>query len=296
MNASVHRAWPPFERAVQLVGPDQLVLNERKPVIPPGPHQVLARVVVVGLCFSDLKLLKQFSHHVRKAPVVSGVDPEVLRQLPSYVPGEAPTVPGHEPVVEIVAVGEGVERFRPGERYFIQADWRWVRTPQSNGAFGYNFEGALQEYVLMDERLLVSPEGECMLLPAPVGERAAAAYGLVEPWACVECSYQTPERRTLLKGGRLLVVADADYGHAAVTRLIREHAPSAVDWIGVPPRNGSIPMSQRADLAATPNAAYDDIIYLGHDADRLSSLFSKAARDGRLWVCLLYTSPSPRDS
>ena len=67
---------PQKQRAVQLVGPDQLQLNESKPVFKPGPHQVLGRVEVVGLCFSDLKLLKQFSGHARKSPVASGVDPK----------------------------------------------------------------------------------------------------------------------------------------------------------------------------------------------------------------------------
>jgi len=276
---------PSLQRAVQLVGPDRLVLNENKPVPTPGPHQVLCRVVVVGLCFSDLKLLKQFSAHPRKAPVASGADPAVLAGLPSYVPGDAPTVPGHEPVVEIAAVGPDVERFRPGERYFVQADWRWLKTPQSNGAFGYNFEGALQEYVLLDERLLVSPEGETMLLPAPAGERSAAAYGLVEPWACVENSYQTRERRELLPGGRWLVVADTAAADAAIARLLRvAPAPAALDWIGAPPA-GLPRTARRLDgLDVAPDQGYDDILYAGCDADRLAALFAKAARDGRLWV------------
>ena len=45
---------PQTQRAVQLVGPDQLQINDAKPVHEPGPHQVLGRVEVVGLCFSDL--------------------------------------------------------------------------------------------------------------------------------------------------------------------------------------------------------------------------------------------------
>ncbi len=278
-------ALPAFQRAVQLVGPDRLVLNERKPVVRPGPHQILCRSVAVGLCFSDLKLLKQFSEHVRKAPVVSGVGLDVLRSLPSYVPGDAPTVPGHEPVVEIVAVGAGVEHFRPGERYFIQADWRWVKTPQSNGAFGYNFEGALQEYVLLDERLLVSPEGETMLLPAPAGERSASAFALVEPWACVENSYQTRERKGLRDGGQLLVVADTPAADAAIARLLRSGPrPAALDWIGAPPSDLPVKPTRRADIAEAPNERYDDILYAGHDPDRLATLFPKTARDGHLWV------------
>src|ERR1019366_3847002 len=93
---------PQKQRAVQLVGPDQLQINEAKPVFEPGPHQVLGRVEVVGLCFSDLKLLKQFSGHVRKSPVTTGIDAKALLEMPNYVPGDKPVVPGHETVVRIV--------------------------------------------------------------------------------------------------------------------------------------------------------------------------------------------------
>ena len=96
---------PEHQQAVQLTAPDQLVLNTQKPVLKPGPRQILCRVDVVGLCFSDLKLLKQFAGHVRKSEVVSGIDPAVLAEIPTYVPGDKPTVPGHEPVVTVVAAG-----------------------------------------------------------------------------------------------------------------------------------------------------------------------------------------------
>jgi threonine dehydrogenase-like Zn-dependent dehydrogenase len=159
---------PKTQYAVQLVGPDELVLNRSKEVFRPGRHQILCRVEAVGLCFSDLKLLKQFSSHVRKSEIVSGLDLDVLKEIPSYVPGLAPTVPGHETVVRIEVVGPRVENFKPGQRYLVQTDYRWLHTASSNAAFGYNFEGALAEYVLMDERVITSPQGDSMLLP--VGE------------------------------------------------------------------------------------------------------------------------------
>src|SRR3954470_10409075 len=101
---------PQKQRAVQLVGPDQLQINESKAVFEPGPHQVLGKVEVVGLCFSDLKLLKQFSGHARKSAVASGIDPQALAEMPNYVPGDKPTVPGHETVVRIVKIGPKVTR------------------------------------------------------------------------------------------------------------------------------------------------------------------------------------------
>ena len=76
-------AIPKQQRAVQLVGPDQLRLNETKAVFEPGPDQVLGRVEVVGLCFSDLKLLKQFSAHARKSSITAGIDEDSLRGMPN---------------------------------------------------------------------------------------------------------------------------------------------------------------------------------------------------------------------
>ncbi|MDW7979755.1 MAG: hypothetical protein RMH97_04230, partial [Verrucomicrobiales bacterium] len=78
---------PKQQRAIQLIGPDQLVLNEAKPVPEPGPFQLLCKVEACGLCFSDLKLLKQFSAHPRKSEIVAGIDRSALAQMPHYVPG-----------------------------------------------------------------------------------------------------------------------------------------------------------------------------------------------------------------
>lgn len=190
---------PKLQRAVQLVGPDQLKINETKPVLEPGPRQILCRVEVCGLCFSDLKLLKQFSGHARKSEIASGVSKQILGEMANYVPGEKPTVPGHETVVRVVKVGNKVTQYQVGERYLVQADYRWISTPNSAAAFGYNFEGALQEYTLFDERVIHSPDGESTLIPAPE-EFSASAIALCEPWACVEEAYIERQRRTLRDG------------------------------------------------------------------------------------------------
>lgn len=238
---------PKTQRAVQLVGPDQLVLNEAKPVPTPGPYQILARVEVTGLCFSDLKLLKQFSAHVRKSEVISTLSPEVLAEIPSYVPGEKPTVPGHETVVRVVAVGDRVTIAKPGDRCLVQTDYRWLRTAESCAAFGYNFEGALQEYVLMDQRAITSPEGESMLLPA-AADLSASAIALVEPWACVEDSYVARERQGPKPGGRAITI-DCE-------------------------------RMTKADVERLEDGAFDDILFIGANPDLLEAAFPKLAKNG----------------
>ena len=79
-------------------------------------------------------------------------------------------------------------RHKVGERYLVQTDYRWLPTSGSASAFGYNFEGALQEYVLLDERVITAPDGESMLIPVPE-DLSASALALCEPWACVEDAY-----------------------------------------------------------------------------------------------------------
>ena len=159
---------PPSQYAVQLVGPGQLRLNSTKEVVRPGPYQVLAKIECVGLCFSDLKLLKQFSQHVRKSEVIRGLSREILAEIPSYVPLDKPTVPGHEVTCRIIAVGDQVKHHKVGERCLVQTDYRDLPTAGSCAAFGYNFEGALQEYVLMDERVVMEQgSGERYLIPVP---------------------------------------------------------------------------------------------------------------------------------
>ena len=148
---------PKQQRAVQLIGPGQLQINENKAVPEPGPDQVLGRVEVVGLCFSDLKLLNQFSAHARKSAVADGIAPDLLREMPNYVPGDKPAVPGHEAVLRLAKVGANVKGHKAGDRCLVQTDYRWLPTANSNSAFGYNFEGALQEYVLLDQRVFTSP-------------------------------------------------------------------------------------------------------------------------------------------
>jgi threonine dehydrogenase-like Zn-dependent dehydrogenase len=258
-------AIPKQQRAVQLVGPDQLRINEAKAVLEPGPDQVLGRVEVVGLCFSDLKLLKQFSGHARKSSITAGIEPDFLREMPHYVPGDKPTVPGHETVIRIVKVGANVKRHKVGERYLVQTDYRWLPTANSNSAFGYNFEGALQEYVLLDERVITAPEGESMLIPVPE-DLSASALALVEPWACVEDSYVEKQRQTLKFGGRLLVIGETLVDKSRV-------------W-SVPGKPKTTTFISADKIAELPNAAFDDVIYFGSNPATVEKLFPKVAPGG----------------
>lgn len=260
---------PATQHAVQLVGPGELKLNPTKPVPTPGPHEILAKVEAVGLCFSDLKLLKQFHEHVRKSEVVAGIEKSVLAGIQGYVPGKQPVVPGHEVVCRIVAVGSEVKHHQVGERCLVQTDYRQLPTAAgSNAAFGYNFDGGLQEYALVDERVVMAPNGDRFLIP--VGEeRGASAIALVEPWACVEDSYVTRERNRIKAGGRLLVVVDAGREAQGVEAC---YSPAG------PPQE--IKRAAPAEVAALANESFDDIVYFGADRTTIETLNDKLATGG----------------
>jgi threonine dehydrogenase-like Zn-dependent dehydrogenase len=283
---------PKAQFAVQLVGPSQLTLNRAKRVDPPGPHQVLAQIEAVGLCFSDLKLLKQFTEHPRKSEIISGLSREVLEQIPSYVPLDKPTVPGHETVCRIVAVGPGVKSHKVGERVLAQTDYRQLRTAGSNAAFGYNFEGALQEYVLMDERVIVEPTTAQRYLIPVNDDLGASAVCLVEPWACVEDSYVSSERQAPKAGGRMLVVADAGHAVQGLAAACREGKPAQITAVVSDDAQRralhelGVSVEEVADVTALNEVVFDDIVYFGAGAATIEALNAFLANRGIINIVL----------
>ncbi len=272
-------ALPTSQTAVQLTGPDELTWNPQKGVPEPGPHQILAKVEAVGLCFSDLKLLKQFDSHGRKGPIVSGIDDTVLAEIASYVPNDKPAVPGHEAVVRVVAVGDQVKQAQVGGRYLVQTDYRWLPTAASNAAFGYNFEGALQEYVLMDERVIIAPDGRSMLIAAD-DKLSASAVALVEPWACVEDAYVVRERTALKTGGRMLIVADDSFSEKKVFDLFKACGTPGSITLAARHNPLTMPVERVDSIATLPDAAFDDVLYFGANPQTLEQVFAKTANNG----------------
>ncbi|MCC6497684.1 MAG: alcohol dehydrogenase catalytic domain-containing protein [Propionibacteriaceae bacterium] len=271
--------FPATQHAIQFVGPDEVVHNPAKAMYELGPTQLLLKSEACGICFSDTKLLHAFTNHPRKSEVLSGLSAAELAEIPSYQPGAAPIVPGHEPVGRIVAVGSGVRHHKVGERVLVQTDYRHLPTASSNAAFGYNFEGALQEYVVLDERVIMDPvTGERFLIPVS-DTPSASAVALIEPWACVEAAYAWGERTTLRAGGRLLVVADAVDG---LNDLLAQASPASITVVGAAAVAGAVRVASVEELEGT----FDDIVYVGADADVVEALGSHLGFGGVLDVVL----------
>ncbi|HYE07789.1 MAG TPA: alcohol dehydrogenase catalytic domain-containing protein [Planctomycetota bacterium] len=270
---------PQRQLAVQLTGPDRLTLNRDKPVPRPGPTQILGRVECVGLCFSDMKLLHQFDQHPRKTPVLAHLARTVLADIPSYVPESQPTVPGHEVVLRVIEVGKDVTSVRAGGRYLVQADFRDLKTHDSNGAFGYNFEGGLQQYVLLDERVTVAANGDSYLMPVP-DDRSASQLALVEPWSCVEDAFRVRERRGLKPGGTLLIAGGgtAELGPIdTLTSRVRLR-------IGAPVGGDALIGFTATEAATVAPQSVDDLLYAGADPAELEALMPLVAKGGLVLI------------
>ena len=244
--------------AIQITAKDRIEINEAMPVPEIGPTQMLLEIEACGICFSDTKLMHAFDSHPRKTPIRAGLTEAELAGIPTYRPGAEPVVPGHEPVARVAKVGSEVTRFQPGQRMLVQTDYRHLPTAASNAAFGYDFDGALEEYALVDEKMVIDPASDQSYL-IPVGEApSSSAVALIEPWACVETAYAWPERQGIKEGGSLLVVVDEGFAPQGLEELVGAARPGRVLC---------------ADAASVPgHETFDDIVYVGADPDAVEAL------------------------
>jgi len=231
-------AWNVYGKGVENVGRDGR--PEEVPVGSPGPDQLLVRVDAVGLCFSDVKLIRQGGEH----PKLYG------RDL-----AKDPTRLGHEAAVTVVAVGKQLTpRYRPGQRLAIQPD---IYVRGRSTAYGYTIPGALIGYHLIGPEVLAADDGAYVIpVPDDLGYAEAA---LTEPWATVEAAYSQRRRVRPAPGGRALVIAragdDQPYRLGDVLAQAREIV-RAVDDV--------------------PGGPFDDIVMLGPRSARLVSRASDA--------------------
>ncbi|MCX7992107.1 MAG: alcohol dehydrogenase catalytic domain-containing protein [Fimbriimonadales bacterium] len=159
---------------------------ERLPTPQPAPNEILVRIDAVGICFSDLKILRLGEAH-----------PKIARDLRQH-----PVVMGHEISCTIAQAGDALkDRFQVGERYIVQAD---VYVGGRVRAVGYALDGGYSQYTVFGEPVLNGDVG-CYLLRCPEHLSYAEA-ALVEPWACVVASYRIQPRPTPQPNGRWLVV------------------------------------------------------------------------------------------
>ena len=166
-------AWNMYGPGVENIGKNGN--PETFPIPEPGDNQLLVRVDSVGMCFSDVKLIKQGGSH----PKLYNRDLKV-----------EPTRLGHEVAITLIKVGKDLQdRYQPGQRLAVQPD---IYQAGKSTAYGYTVPGGLIQYHLIGPEVLETDEGAC-LLPLE-GDLGFAESSLMEPWGCVMASY-TQRRR-----------------------------------------------------------------------------------------------------
>ena len=185
-------AWNTYGTGVESMGRD----GGPEPVeVPePGADQLLVRVDAVGLCFSDVKLVRLGGDHPKLYGRDLSIDPVRL---------------GHEATVTVIEVGDDLKStYSRGDRLAIQPD---IHVDGRSTAYGYTISGGLIQYHLIGSEVLAADDGAYVIpVDDDIGYAAAA---LSEPWACVEAAYTQRRRLQPLAGGTAWVI-----GHAEDTR------------------------------------------------------------------------------
>ena len=251
-------AWNVYGKGLESVGRDGQ--PEWVDVPAPSKDQILVRVDAVGLCFSDVKLIRLGGEH----PKLYGQD------LATH-----PTRLGHETAVTVVAVGsELADRFHSGQRLAIQPD---IYANGRSTAYGYTIPGGLIGYHVLGPEVLAADDGAYV---TDVGDRLGyAETALTEPWACVEAAYTQRRRLNPAAGGRAWVVGRRDdartYDFGGALANAREIVLSGLRDDVVAAVRASAPRAEivvtEQELVAGP---FDDIIVLG---PRSASLVSRAS-------------------
>ena len=252
-------AWNTYGGGVESIGRDGR--PESVDVPAPAPDQLLVRVDAVGLCFSDVKLIRLGSEHPKLYGRDLSVDPIRL---------------GHEATVTVIEAGDDLaETYRTGDRLAIQPD---IFIDGRSTAYGYTIPGGLIQYHLIGPEVL-DADGVSYVIPVADGIGYAAA-ALSEPWACVEAAYTQRRRLWPLSGGTAWIIGhpddqrDYDFGetlrHAArvvLTGLNPNTASAVLEAIGPQTETSIVDAPELSEYASlvdreTDGEGFDDIILL----------------------------------
>jgi threonine dehydrogenase-like Zn-dependent dehydrogenase len=270
-------AWNLYGAGIENFGKDGK--PEAFTVPEPADDQMLVRVDSVGICFSDIKILKQGRKH-----------PKLYNRDLKKEPGRL----GHEVSLTIVKVGKDLQDdFKAGERYAVQPD---IYQNGKSTAYGYTIPGGLIQYHLIGREMLETDTGVC-LLPLR-GEISYAAASLLEPWGCVLAAYTQRRRLAPKPGGTMWIVGRAgdsrqyqfSRGLAAPGRIILTDAPAGLK---AQAEAASAEVVVRDGLAVedfsalseewTQGKGFDDIVLLDpRSAERVGAISTLIARRGTL--------------
>jgi propanol-preferring alcohol dehydrogenase len=237
----------------------------------PGPGEVRIRVSACGVCRTDLHLAEG--------------------DLP---PRRPRTVPGHEVIGAVEALGPGADRFAPGER--IGVAWlrgtcgtcRFCRSGRENlcplARFtGWDADGGYAELTLV-------PEAFAYRIPHAVDDAAAA------PLLCAGIvGYRSYRRAALPHGGRLGI-----YGFGASAHLVAQVAIAEGATVHVLTRSAAarelaltLGAASVGDAADAPPEPLDAAVLFAPVGDLVPAALRALDRGGTLAIAGIHLSRIP---
>jgi threonine dehydrogenase-like Zn-dependent dehydrogenase len=253
---------------------------ELAPVPSPDADHMLVRIDSVGLCFSDVKIMRQGGSH-----------PKLYnRDL-----AKEPTRLGHEVSLTVIEVGDNLkDRYHAGQRLAVQPD---IYQDGRSTAYGYTIPGGLTQYHLMGAEMLDTDDGACLLpLPDSMGYAEGST---LEPWGCVMAAYTQRRRLEPKSGGTMWIVGrpgdereyDFSSGLDAPTTIVLTDVPASVTELvertsaaRAVVRDGLGPDDFQALVdELTDGAGFDDIVMLDpRSAETVGAVATHIARRGTL--------------
>ena len=230
-----------------------------------GPDELLVRHDATGLCFSDIKIIRLGEEH-----------PRIYRSMQ-----DNPVVLGHEIAMTVVGVGENLrDQYNIGDRFTIQAD---IFVDGVGYAYGYEIQGGLSQYNVIDQRILNGDDGNYLIPVQPTTGYAESA--LTEPWACVTAAYQLEYRTSLKAGGTAWIIgthANPDHNYTLSAgfeaashpaRLLLSDVPDYLaDTLRIKAVDLGVEVIDVEDITAPPVEFVDDIVLLGATAEQIETV------------------------
>jgi len=229
-------AWNLYGAGMENMGKE----GKPEPFTVPEPtdDQLLVRIDSVGVCFSDVKILKQGGSHPKLYNRNLEVDPTRL---------------GHEVSLTIIKVGKNLAKdYKPGQRLAVQPD---IYQNGMSTAYGYTIPGGLVQYHCIGKEVLETDAGVC-LLPMDEGMGYAES-SLLEPWGCVVAAYTQRRRLDPKAGGTMWIIGQpGDSTEFTFTKGL--DAPATIVLTDVPQSVKKLTSSTQAKVIEKNNFPTND--------------------------------------
>jgi threonine dehydrogenase-like Zn-dependent dehydrogenase len=266
--------WPLYGAGFENLGRDGQPIEVPMPQY--SPDELLVRHDACGLCFSDVKVIRAGEEH-----------PRIYRDMQAN-----PVVLGHEVCMTVVGVGDNLrDQYRVGDRFIIQAD---IFVGGIGYAYGYEIQGGLSRYNVIDQRVLNGDHGNYLIPLEPDSGYAESA--LTEPWACVIAAYRLKYRTGLKQGGTTWIIgahpfpagvgggytisAGFDESSHPDWLLLTDVPAEFAAWLRTRAEALGVEVTEVDNVAAPPVEQVDDIVLLGADPDLIETVSPRLAYFG----------------